>query len=224
MAKLTSQTATLTDLPDSASRLTAGPSGGLSERMEALDRAAVAQVLAGDRDAFGALVHSHSRAIFALAYRMTGNSEDADEVVQETFMRAYKSLDRFEQRSNFGTWLYRIAVNRALDLIARRKSRPQPEYTIAEDPEAAEREMQVSSERPDPERQLMSREAGEKIATAIRELSPKEQIAFRLRHMEGRSIAEIAEAMEIKEEAAKNTVFRAVKKLRATLQPLVGAR
>src|SRR5215470_16084144 len=89
--------------------------------MEATDAAVVAQVLAGDREAFRLLVERHSRLIFRVAYRMTGDQNDAEEIVQETLLRAYKSLKRFELRSNFGTWVYRIATNCTLDLL-RRKS------------------------------------------------------------------------------------------------------
>src|SRR5260370_5457420 len=90
--------------------------------MEVTDAAVVALVLAGDRDAFRVLVERHSRSIFCVVYRMTGNQQDAEELVQETFLRAYKALERFELRSNFSTWLYRIAVNRTLDFLNARKT------------------------------------------------------------------------------------------------------
>src|SRR5215472_13495663 len=99
--------------------------------MEVTDAAVVAQVLAGDRDAFRVLVDRHSRSIFRVVYRMTGNQADTEEIVQETFLRAYKSLSRFELRSNFGTWLYRIAVNRALDFLTSRKTQMQSQGTYS---------------------------------------------------------------------------------------------
>src|SRR5512140_1859550 len=89
--------------------------------MQQDDLAVVRQVQAGDRDAFRALVERHSRSVFRLAYRMTGNEQDAEEVVQETFLRAYRSLDTFEERAQFSTWLHRIAVNCALDLLRSRQ-------------------------------------------------------------------------------------------------------
>ena len=195
---------------------------GLNERMEGTDAAAVAQVLAGDRDAFRVLVDAHSRSIFNLAYRMTGNQEDADEVVQETFLRAYKSLDRFEARSKFSTWVYRIAVNRCLDMLEKKKITG--DYTISDDPDPEAQTVQVASTEAGPERQLLSREANEKIASAMKMLTPTERIAFTLRHMEGRSIEEISKTLKVKENAAKNTIFRAVKKLRINLEPLVASR
>ncbi len=195
---------------------------GLNERMEEMEAAAVAQVLAGDRDAFRVLVDAHSRSIFNLAYRMTGNQQDADEVVQETFLRAYKNLDRFEGKSKFSTWVYRIAVNRCLDMLEKKKING--DYTISDDPDPEENTVQVASTDAGPERQLLSRETNEKIATAMKLLTPTERIAFTLRHMEGQSIEEISKTLKVKENAAKNTIFRAVKKLRYNLEPLVATR
>src|SRR5919198_4849885 len=90
--------------------------------MDASDAAAVlARARQGDGEAFRALVERHSRSVFRLAYRLTGNEQDAEDVVQETFLRAYKQLQNFESRASFGTWLYRIAANYSLDLIRSRK-------------------------------------------------------------------------------------------------------
>src|SRR6266566_4562747 len=89
--------------------------------MEMDDAAAVARVRSGDKDTFRLLVERHSQTIFRLAFRMMENEQDAEEVVQETFLRAYRALDGFESRANFGTWIYRIALNRCYDLLDQRK-------------------------------------------------------------------------------------------------------
>src|SRR5712691_6552669 len=89
--------------------------------MEMTDVAAVSRAREGDPDAFRLLVERHSRAIFRVAYRMTGNEHDADDVVQEAFLRAYRQIDRFEERANFSTWLHRIAINCSLDLLRARR-------------------------------------------------------------------------------------------------------
>src|SRR5690349_1152826 len=89
--------------------------------MEDSDSVAIARVKAGDGNAYRLLVDRHSRGVFRLAYRMTGNEQDAEDVVQETFLRAYRQLARWEARSSFGTWLYRIAANYSLDLMRGRK-------------------------------------------------------------------------------------------------------
>jgi RNA polymerase sigma-70 factor (ECF subfamily) len=193
--------------------------------MEVTDAAVVAQVLAGDRDAFRALVERHSRSIFRVAYRMTGDAQDAEEIVQETFLRAYKSLDRFELRANLSTWLYRIAVNRTLDFLSARKTQMHAKdaYQITDHPEADEdRQVQLSAHGPGPERLLLSLEVKTKIAQALGLLTPAERVAFTMRHMDGQSIEEISQALGLKVSAAKNTVFRAVQKLRQQLEPLAG--
>src|SRR5258705_13757490 len=105
--------------------------------MEQSDAAAVAQARAGNSDAFRVLVERHSHRVFRLAYRMTGNEHDAEDLVQETFLRAYRKLGQFEARANFGTWLHRIAANCALDLLRKRK-RDEERYQRADHPAARE--------------------------------------------------------------------------------------
>ena len=194
--------------------------------MEVTDAAVVAQVLAGDRDAFRVLVDRHSRSIFRVVYRMTGNEQDSEELVQETFLRAYKSLERFELRANFSTWVYRIAVNRTLDFLNARKTQMQTKetYQIADNPDKeAGNQVQVAADSPGPDRLLLSAEMKRKIAGALGLLTPAERVAFTMRHMEGRSIEEISQALDLKVSAAKNSVFRAVQKLRQQLEPYAGA-
>jgi RNA polymerase sigma-70 factor (ECF subfamily) len=194
--------------------------------MEVTDAAVVAQVLAGDRDAFRVLVDRHSRSIFRVVYRMTGNQQDSEELVQETFLRAYKNLERFELRANFSTWVYRIAVNRTLDFLNARKTQMQTKetYQIADNPDKEEgNQVQVAADSPGPDRLLLSAEMKRKIAGALGLLTPAERVAFIMRHMEGRSIEEISQALDLKVSAAKNSVFRAVQKLRQQLEPYAGA-
>jgi RNA polymerase sigma-70 factor, ECF subfamily len=190
--------------------------------MEVTDAAVVAQVLAGDRDAFRVLVERHSRSIFRMIYRMTGNQEDSEELVQETFLRAYKSLERFELRANFSTWVYRIAVNRTLDFLNARKTQMQTKetYQIVDHPDAEEgNQIQLPATAPGPDRLLLSDEMKRKITGALGLLTPAERVAFTMRHMEGRSIEEISQVLDLKVSAAKNSVFRAVQKLRQQLEP-----
>src|SRR5881275_3161769 len=92
--------------------------------MDATESTAVlARARQGDNEAFRALVERHSRSVFRLAFRMTGNEQDAEDVVQESFLRAYRQLARFESRANFGTWLYRIVANCSVDLMRAKQSR-----------------------------------------------------------------------------------------------------
>jgi RNA polymerase sigma factor (sigma-70 family) len=99
------------------------------------DVAVVSRARSGDADAFRQLVERHSKPMFRVAYRMTGNEHDADDVVQETFLRAYRQLRNVEHRANFGTWLHRIAVNCSLDLL---RARGRADTHYGGDPESAE--------------------------------------------------------------------------------------
>jgi RNA polymerase sigma-70 factor (ECF subfamily) len=190
----------------------------LMNRMEGNDAAVVAQVLAGDEDAYRMLVERHSRSIFRLAYRMTVNEQDAEDVVQETFLRAYRQLKRFESRSNFGTWLYRIAVNCSLDLIRKRRrhddhsSDPLPQEEVM---------LQLKDEAPTPDRVVLGAEIKKRVDSVLATLGPKERAAFSLRHFEGMSIEEIGLVLGLRPGAIKNNIFRAVQKLRRELQPVV---
>ncbi len=197
---------------------------GAAQAVEISDAARVAQAQAGDREAFRLLVERHSHTIFRLAYRMTGNEYDADEIVQDTFLRAYRRLDRFEARANFGTWLYRIAVNCSLDLMRKRKTDEQRRLTPAADEDSAagaDAFDQMPATHPGPDRLVLSGEVGRHVAVALAALSPVERAAFELRHFQGLSIEEIGRALGLRESATKNSVFRAVQKLRKALEPLV---
>src|SRR5579875_1810100 len=135
--------------------------------MQETDHSVVRAVLAGDKDAYGALVRAHSSTVFRVAFRIVGNEADAEEIVQEAFLRAYQRLEAFQQRSGFGTWIHRIAVNCALNRLS---------------------------------------EAGAAQETAMQRLTPTEKTAFVLRHLEDRSMNEIAEVLDIAPNAAKQAV------------------
>src|SRR6185437_2251355 len=188
--------------------------------MQVTDAAVVAQVLAGDRDAFRILVDRHSRSLYHLVYRMTGSAQDSEEIVQDTFLRAFKGLEKFELRSNFGTWVYRIATNRTLDFLKSKKMSDAQTYRVAEDPDPEDsREIQLAAGAPDPERVVISEQIKTRMEQALSLLTPAERVAFTMRHMEGRSIDEISKTLNLKTSAAKNSVFRAVQKLRQQLEP-----
>ena len=188
--------------------------------MPQTDAAAVALARDGDSEAFRALVERHSRAVYRLAFRMTGSAQDAEDVVQETFLKAYKQLSRFESRANFGTWLHRIAVNCSIDLI---RSRPRRE-TLQSDTDTELFGATVESTDAtgtSPERLMLSTEVQQRISDAMSGLSRMERAAFMLRHFEGRSIDEISESLGLKTNATKHSIFRAVRKMRIALEPFV---
>jgi RNA polymerase sigma-70 factor, ECF subfamily len=182
------------------------------------DLAAVSRARGGDSDAFRLLVERHSRTIFKVAYRMTGNEHDADDVVQETFLRAYKQIGRFEERANFGTWLHRIAINCSLDLLRVRGRHDKHHIHESEDGEMSRT---IETTDPQPDRLLLSAELQKHVLAALERLSGNERTAFVLRHFEGMPVEEIGKTLGIQVNATKNTIFRAVRKLRESLEPLV---
>jgi RNA polymerase sigma-70 factor, ECF subfamily len=189
--------------------------------MEWTDSAAAEQARKGDQNAFRVLVERHSQAVFRLAFRMTGNEQDAEDTVQETFLRAYKQLHRFDGRAAFGTWLYRICVNCSLDLLRSRKSRKEQPAWSSEG-EAPTWLEQVATQEPSPERITHSSQIAGLIEPALKRLTDTERTAFILRHYEGCDIEEIARALGVQTNAAKHSVFRAVQKLRRALEPAWG--
>jgi RNA polymerase sigma-70 factor (ECF subfamily) len=182
------------------------------------DATAVAEARGGNEDAFRVLVDRHSRHIYRLAYRMTGKPEDAEDVVQETFVRAYRQLGRFEARSNFGTWLYRIGFNCAIDYM-----RARPKREAAEAHEVLDQRPQEANT-PSMDDLVYAGEIGTRVQEALNGLSPQERAAFLMRHYQGCSIEEICGALDLKTNAAKHSIFRAVKKMRVALKPLMKAR
>ena len=186
------------------------------------DAAAVARARGGDSEAFRLLVERHSRSVYKVAFRITGRAEDAEDVVQETFLKAYRQLDRFEERSSFGTWLHRIAWNCSVDLLRARPKREQ-----AEEAETLEQLIPsavattTSTAALSPERLMASAQLGDRVKAAMGRLSALERAAFVMRHYEGRTIEEISQALDIRQNAAKHSIFRAVRKMRLALEPFV---
>lgn len=191
------------------------------------DALAVERTLAGERDAYRVLVERHSRNVYQLAYRMMGNRQDAEEVVQEAFLRGYQKLKQFAGNANFGTWVYRIAANHAIDLLRQRKaddSRRQVPGRISEDGDEVDVLGRVTDPGPSPERLAGSTELATRMTEALSTLTPAERTAIVMRHWDGCAIEEIAAVLKSNANATKNTVFRAVAKLRRALEPFAEAR
>src|SRR4029077_9262880 len=141
-----------------------------AQAIAASDAIAVERTLAGDRDAFRVLVERHSPNVFRLAYRMTGNQYDAEEVVQEAFLRAYQKLSQFAARANFGTWVYRIAANYAIDRMRQRKSEDSNHALPARETEdGAEMDLMstVPDTAPSPERLAQSGQLATQMRSAL---------------------------------------------------------
>jgi RNA polymerase sigma-70 factor (ECF subfamily) len=176
------------------------------------------EALRDERRDFRDVVEEHSSQMYRLAYRLTGNRDDAEDVVQETFLRAYRAWHRFDGQAKASTWLYRIAANYATDLLRRRgRWKTSPIDTV-------ETHGAMASALPSAERVALGGDVERKVRETMGRLTARERIAFTLRHYQGLSIREVADVMGLADNAAKNHIFRAVRKMRAALEPLTGTR
>lgn len=183
--------------------------------MERSERDLVREARRGDPEAFRELFDRYHRSVLALAVGMTGNHDDAMDVAQETFVRAHGSLDRFHGDSGFYTWLYRIAVNVAIDL-RRREARRRERF--GDEREAANVAAGRSSE---PDSKVAQYEIRARLAAGIDELTPEHKAAIVLREIEGLSYDEISRVMECSKGTVMSRLHYARKKLREKLQGLL---
>ncbi|WP_158944733.1 RNA polymerase sigma factor [Granulicella sp. S190] len=191
--------------------------------MDRAETEAIREVLGGNRDAYRVLMDRHFSSVARVTFRITGNEEDAEEAAQEAFLRAYNKLPSFRLESAFSTWIVRIAMNTAINLVERRKrDLTYRASRIADEPSAADGTVRVADRQAGPEDELLGREAATLRETAMGELTPMERAAFTMRHMEEVPMMEIAEALNITVNSAKQAVFRAVSKLRRSLAPVAG--
>ena len=174
----------------------------------------------GDRSAFDSLVRRYDRSVLRLALHMLSNEEDAQDVHQEAFIKAYRHLSNFRFECSFYTWLYRIVTNLCLDQLRRRKSRREDPATVTD---GSGEEMDLMANVQDdraganPGRELERKTQGAAIQGALAELTPRERMVFELKHYQGLKLRTIGEMLSTTEETAKNTLFRATRKLRARL-------
>ncbi|HEX9201349.1 MAG TPA: sigma-70 family RNA polymerase sigma factor [Acidobacteriaceae bacterium] len=177
----------------------------------------------GDRTAFDSLVRRYDQSVLRLALHMLGNEQDAQDVHQEAFLKAYRHIGNFRFECSFYTWLYRIVTNLCLDQLRRRKSRREDPATVVD---SRGDEMDLLSNISDtramanPARELDRKRMGQCINDALSKLTPRERTVFELKHYQGLKLRTIGEMLSTTEETAKNTLFRATRKLRANLAEL----
>jgi RNA polymerase sigma-70 factor (ECF subfamily) len=171
----------------------------------------------GDKHEFARLVETYSGLVFRLAYKMMENEQDAEDILQETFLKAYRGIQSFDGRSKISSWLYRIAVNESL-MILRKKRQPVFSIDEASDPSDESTEpQQIADWCCLPEEELMSDEARTHLDHAVEELPPSLKIVFILRDLEGLSTAETGEVLNLSETAVKTRLSRARLRLREKL-------
>ena len=178
------------------------------------DRELIARTLGGDGAAFAVLVERFQRKIFRLALAIVRDDMEADTITQDTFIQAYTHLAKFQGRSEFETWLTRIAINRSRDTLRRRRF---VSLFAGEGGEEDAMMFEPIDERPDPEREIMARQLRVAIDRAERKLSGQQKVIFRLRHYENHSLEEIAELLGLRAGTVRAHLFRAVHKIRKEL-------
>jgi RNA polymerase sigma-70 factor, ECF subfamily len=177
----------------------------------------------GSRAAFDALVRQYEHQVLRLALHLTGSEHDAEDIYQEAFLKAYRYIGNFRFECSFYTWIYRIVTNLCLDQLRRKKTRRE-DHAVVLDHSGDEIDVlsAVSDDRSysNPAKELDRKVLGARIQTALGKLTPRERMVFELKHYQGLRLRTIGEMLHTTEETAKNTLFRATKKLRTQLAGL----
>lgn len=190
------------------------------------DSVLVERAQQGDTAAFEELVKNYDRTVLRLALHLTDSPDDAQDIYQEAFLRAYCNLDRFRFECSFYTWIYRIVTNLCFDHLRKKQLRDRYAYAEPYSSDGDDREDGVLERAADqragtsPERALLSQELRERIGWALGRLSPRERVVFELKHYQGLKLQTVADILNTTENTIKNTLFRATQKLRAELVEL----
>jgi RNA polymerase sigma-70 factor, ECF subfamily len=184
---------------------------------ESADSVLINAAQSGSLLAFEELVRRYDKAVLRLALRFTRCEFEAQDVYQEVFIKAYKNIGKFRSESSFYSWLYRILSNLYLDrLRSRRTHREQDSITVGSDGQEFDQCEQVADPHPEnnPEASILQHELQKHIRYALKRLTPRERMVFELKHFEGLRLRVVGEILNTSEETAKNTLFRATRKLR----------
>ncbi|HIX90886.1 MAG TPA: sigma-70 family RNA polymerase sigma factor [Candidatus Agathobaculum pullicola] len=173
----------------------------------------LARAKRGELDAFEELVRRYEKRVYAVALRSSGSPEDAADIVQEVFLRAWRSIESFRGDSGFSTWLFRITMNMCVDFARHKHTQPQTQSIVDEE----ENERPMPDPAPTPEEHLENRELGRELAAALEEISEEHRRIILLRDVSGMSYTEIAEVLEISEGTVKSRLSRARIALRKVL-------
>ena len=199
--------------------------GAVSARAVAkVDEATVIHaVQRGDQDAFEQLVRAYDQSVLRLAMNLLRSPEDARDVYQGAFLRVYRNIHTFRFDCSFHTWLYRIVTNICLDHLRKRKVRREESAVVetADGPVDRMDSFEQEGTHANPERRFWNSQLGNRIETALGDLTPRERTVFELRHYQGLRLRAIGEMLGTSEEAAKNCLFRATQKMRVVLGDLV---
>jgi RNA polymerase sigma-70 factor (ECF subfamily) len=195
----------------------AGCEGGLDETDEKL----MLRAGKGDKGAFDEIVRRYASKMVNLAYRITGDRELAEDIGQETFLRAYRSAARYKEISKFSTWLHTIAINLCRNELRRRKFRMYSLEGMAERDEVGKIRVDIADEKSTPDREAERKELGELIKEAVEELPEKFKTPLVLRDMQGLSYEEIGKMLDLPEGTVKSRINRARLRVKEVLEPIL---
>lgn len=181
--------------------------------MEMDEKKLIERASGGDPEAFNRLMENHERRMYAVALRMCGNREDAQDCLQEAMLRAYRAISGFKGQSTFSTWVYRITMNTCLDELRRRKNKQNTSLDSLLDAGWSPKD-----ERNAPERHAIQQEMKAHLHAAIRELPEDMRSAVVLRDIQGMSYDEIAQTLDINVGTIKSRISRGREKLREKLR------
>ena len=176
----------------------------------------IERVLSGDAEAFSDLMALHEKQVYNLCLRMTGHQEDAKDLAQEAFIKAWRGLQFYKFESSFSTWLYRLTSNVCIDFLRQQKRRA-TDCLIMTDDNGEETELEIVDSAPLPEQQAEARENREQIASALLQLEEEFRLALTLRVVDELSYEEIAEVLNLKPGTVKSRIARARTKLKIIL-------
>lgn len=172
----------------------------------------IQQVLDGNQEAFSELVKAYEKPVYNLCLRMTGNAQDAQDLAQEAFLKAWRGLRFYKFESSFSTWLYRLTSNVCIDFLRRQKRRTAVSLTMEE------QELEVPDQRPVPEERMLQQEARQAVSQAMNQLEDEFRLVLTLRVLEDMSYEQIAQIMDLKVGTVKSRLARARIKLKNILQ------
>lgn len=181
------------------------------------ERAFIARAKQGDVEAFGELILQHEKIVYHVTLRMLRHEEDAKDISQEVFLKAFKNIGNFDERSAFSTWLYRIAVNTSIDEIRRRRGKQTDSLEQELESERGRMRKQVADGEETPEEHLLRQEKAAEIRQALDMLSPEHKAVLILRDIQGFSYEEIAEIIELPLGTVKSRISRARNQCKAEL-------
>lgn len=186
--------------------------------MENEEKALIKEAQRGNILAFERLVKRYDRQVMQMAYNMLNNVHDAEDVYQEIFVRVFKNLHRFQFRSAFSTWLYRVVVNTCINHQKMRRKRQHYSLNNTHEESRESWHATLKGEEISPEDSVLNQELSQEITAAVEQLSEKQKAVFILRHYHGRKLKDIAGILNCTEGTVKNYLFRATQKMQKLLQ------